>query len=116
MSRPAKSELPKELSKVLKLVSQNIKTIRKQQGLSQIQLAEDAGISVTTLNEIESKANRDIRISTLVALAESLDASLLDLFLAGEGVPNSKDMEQLMHLSRSLDRTLNRLAQKKNKK
>ncbi len=112
MSRPTKTELPSELAKVLKVLSKNIKFLRKQEDLSQGDLASAAGISVTTLNEIESKAHRDIRVSTLVSIAESLDTNIIDLFLSPDAPHSPSDMEQLLQVSR----TINRIVQKRSKK
>ena len=112
MSRPAKSELPKELALVLKILSKNVRSLRKEKDLSQANLAKAAGISVTTLNEFESKGHRDIRVSTLVSIAETLDVSVIDLFLSSEHPTSSSEMEQLLQVSR----TLNKLVQKKSKK
>jgi len=112
MSRPTKSELPKELALVLKTLSKNIRSLRKEKDLSQADLAKAAGISVTTLNEFESKGHRDIRVSTLVSVANILNVNVLDLFLNSELPASSTEMEQLLQVSR----TLNKIVQKKNKK
>jgi transcriptional regulator with XRE-family HTH domain len=55
--------------------------LRKQYGWGQRQLAKEAGISHTVISKIESKAQEDIKLSVIVAIANALNVtvdSLLD--------------------------------------
>ncbi len=56
-----------------------IKQIREAANITQADLAFDAGIRVATLSEIETGKGNP-RLSTLAAIAEHLNVSVLDLF------------------------------------
>lgn len=111
MSRTPKLDLPPPLKKILKIIGLNIKSLRKEKEISQIDLAHRANISPTTLNEIESRCHRDIRLSTLVAIAQSLNVSTLELFVEGDLKLSRSDMDQLLQAGE----TIRRLTLKNNK-
>ena len=48
--------------------------------MTQSELAAKSKVSLTTINETEGKALRDIRLSTLVALAEAMNISPVKFF------------------------------------
>ena len=56
-------------------IAKRLKAYRKLKGLSQKQLAELAGLSVTTVNHIEQGC--DATLSTMDKIEEALGASLL---------------------------------------
>lgn len=111
MGRPAKTNLTPELKKTLKLIGVNLRNLREDRGFSQSLLAEKSGVSLTTLNEIESKQHRDIRISTLVALSKSLKVSVIELFLDSDLKISNTEQDQILQASQLLQR----LARKFNK-
>ncbi len=104
MSRPPKTDLPDELKKVLQTIGLNLREVREDRGFTQLELSEKSGVSITTLNEIESKRHRDIRISTLVCLSESLKISVIELFLVSDLNISSSDRDQLLQASQVLQR------------
>lgn len=104
MGRPAKTNLTPALQSVLKTIGVNLRNLREDKGFSQSQLAEKSGVSLTTLNEIESKQHRDIRISTLVALASSLKVSVLELFVDSDLKMSKSDRDQLLQASQLLQK------------
>lgn len=53
----------------------NLKALREARGLSQQQLAEKAGVSISVLFQIEQGRKKDPKLSTLVSLAEGLGIS-----------------------------------------
>jgi transcriptional regulator with XRE-family HTH domain len=61
-------------------LSKNIKMLRSQRSLSQIELAEKADISIPFLSNIERK-NKWPHPDTLVKLAKALDVEVYILFL-----------------------------------
>ncbi|MBI4683916.1 MAG: helix-turn-helix transcriptional regulator [Nitrospirae bacterium] len=61
------------------MLAQNIKKLRKKHKLSQEQLAQKAGITYSTLIKIESGANDNPTIKTLIKIADALDVSLDEL-------------------------------------
>ena len=61
------------------MLSENIKKLRKKRGLSQDKLAKMAEITLTTLVKLESGANDNPTIKTLIKIAKTLNAKLEDL-------------------------------------
>lgn len=55
------------------MLSKNIKKYRKEQGFSQHQLAEKAGITYTTLIKLEGGFNNNPTLSTLLRLSDALN-------------------------------------------
>ena len=73
------------------LVARNVRKIRVKRGLSQENLAVDAGISGTYLNAIE-RGIKNPTVDVLERLAAALDAEIVDFFapsLAGEKPPRT---------------------------
>jgi transcriptional regulator with XRE-family HTH domain len=56
-----------------------LRAARAQRGWTRDQLADRAGVSVAAIAQIESGRRRDVRLSTLTALATALDVSLDEL-------------------------------------
>lgn len=104
MGRLPKSHLPQKLSSALKVIGANVRVLREESGLSQVELAQKAQISATTLNGIESKSDRDVRVSTLVALSEVLDVSLIEFFVETDLEISSSDKDQLLQASDLIQR------------
>jgi len=62
------------------VLSKNIKSLRGQRSLSQIELAEKANISIPFLSNIE-RANKWPHPDTLVKIAQALDVDVAILFM-----------------------------------
>ncbi|MBD3280384.1 helix-turn-helix domain-containing protein [Candidatus Dojkabacteria bacterium] len=62
----AKQEKDRTIGKILK-------SYRERSGISQLDLSEKAGVSSTSVADIERGAIKDPRISTLVSIAEALE-------------------------------------------
>jgi transcriptional regulator with XRE-family HTH domain len=62
-----------------KQLGQRVRTLRKQRGWSQEQLALDTGFGRSFASSIE-RGTKDIRLSTLVKLADSFGSTINDLF------------------------------------
>jgi transcriptional regulator with XRE-family HTH domain len=58
------------------MLSENIKKFRRKKGLSQDKLAKLADVTHTTLVKIESGANDNPTIKTLIKIADALGVSL----------------------------------------
>lgn len=56
-----------------------LRALRKEQGLTQEQLAEGAGVSVDLIGKLEQGRRNSARVTSLIALANALDAELSDL-------------------------------------
>lgn len=63
----------------LSLIGMKIQKLRKERGLSQEDLAFEAGIARHHLSRIEN-ANTSLKVSTLIAIAEALNVKPGDLF------------------------------------
>lgn len=61
------------------MLSENIKKLRKKKELSQDKLTKMADITLTTLVKLESGANDNPTIKTLMKIADALEVSLDEL-------------------------------------
>lgn len=102
MGRPVKPSLPGDFQALLKRVGGNIVSLREQKGLSQAELARQAKVSLTTLNEIETRRFRDIRLSTLFAIAKVLDVDISSLILKSDVELGKKDQAILLRASEAI--------------
>lgn len=102
MGRPPKNYKHPELLRLIKIVGANIKLIRESRQLSQAELARRASIAATTLNELETRSCRDIRLSTLIAIATALDEDVRGLFGESNVKMSSEDREKLLRASEDI--------------
>lgn len=109
MGRVPKNNLAKRFSDVLQQIGLNIRYHRQEKNLTQAELARRAGISNTTLNEIETRQFRDIRLSTLSALAQALDVPLIHLIRDSDVEISSRDHATLLKATESILRITQRL-------
>ena len=58
------------------MLAENIKRLRKEENLSQEQLAQKAGITFSTLAKLESGFNQNPTVKTLQQIAKALDVTL----------------------------------------
>lgn len=74
-----------------------IRKYRKAQGISQEQLAERIGVSVTHMSHIET-GNTKLSLSVFVAIADSLNVRTDDLLSDGQSGadPSRKEIEELL--------------------
>lgn len=64
-----------------RVISSNIKYYRKQSNLTQVQLAEQAKISISYLSKIEAAGcNKSLSISVLNQIANVLNVEIIDFF------------------------------------
>ena len=79
------------------LIGQKIRKYRKAQGISQEQLAERIGVSVTHMSHIET-GNTKLSLSVFVAIADSLNVRTDDLLSDGQSGadPSRKEIEELL--------------------
>ena len=59
-----------------------IREIRESKGVSQLELSEKSGVTRATLWRLESGENCEATTVTLTKIANALDVSVADLFLA----------------------------------
>lgn len=63
------------------IIGTNIKYYREQAKLTQLQLAEQAGISISYLSKIEAAGcNKSLSISALNQIANALNIDIIDFF------------------------------------
>jgi transcriptional regulator with XRE-family HTH domain len=72
-------------------IGENLRRLRKERGLTQEALAERAGVSVSTVARLERGRRRGERTSTLMTLANALDAELSDLTGRRERLGTDRD-------------------------
>ena len=109
MGRPPKKTLPADLNEILNQVGSAIQYYRERKGISQAELARLAEVSNTTLNEIETRKFRDIRLSTLLQISDALDVSLHQLFLKSDIDLHRRDQTQLLKASETISRIARKL-------
>jgi len=102
MGRPPKLNLSHRFSELLHQIGSNVRYYREEQGLTQAELARRAKISNTTLNEIETRQFRDVRLSTLSVLAQALDTTVVHLLSGSDVELASKDQTQLLKASEAI--------------
>ena len=68
----------KASAKLAKILAANILTFRKQQNLSQEELADQCGLHRTYIGSVE-RCERNVTLSTLEALAHALSVSVPEL-------------------------------------
>jgi transcriptional regulator with XRE-family HTH domain len=71
-------EVKKRYAKKLAAFGKNVKKAREGKGMTQEDLAYDAGISFTTVNNLEN-GHLNPTLATLYAIAESLKIPLKDI-------------------------------------
>lgn len=109
MGRPPKNDLPADLAKWLHQIGANVRAFRQESGLSLAELAKRSKVSVTTINEIEARRFRDIRMSTIVGLARGLDISPLLLLRTSDVKLKSADQSRLLKASEDILRITKKL-------
>lgn len=66
---------------IYRIIGTNIKYYREQSRLTQIQLAEQAGISISYLSKIEANGcNKSLSISVLNQIANVLNVDIINFF------------------------------------
>lgn len=55
--------------------------LRKQRGMSQVELSEKSGISRAVISKIEYNDSPKVNVTTLLSLANALECEPTDLFL-----------------------------------
>ena len=66
---------------VYKNISEKIKEYRKEQGLTQLELAEKVNISISYLSKIEAtNCNKSFSLDILIEIANVLEKDLKDFF------------------------------------
>ena len=63
------------------MVNNNLSEVRKDKGLTREELAEKSGISRVTIANIERGAVTNLKISTMLSLANALDSTVEEIFL-----------------------------------
>jgi transcriptional regulator with XRE-family HTH domain len=86
------------------ILGKNIKVFRSIRQLSQIDLADKAGISITFLSNIE-RGNNFPLAETLCVLAKSLDVEVFELFKGDLAPSGSKEM--ISQLSKDITQKMN---------
>lgn len=71
-------KLRKPGKRLTKLLSANLRSLRKARGLSQEQLAERSGLHRTYIGSVE-RGERNVTLSSLEALGKALGVSVPDL-------------------------------------
>ena len=62
-------------------MNNKIKELRKEQGLTQKELAEKSGVARTIINQLETGKKELITVNTMIKLSDALDKSVSEIFL-----------------------------------
>lgn len=109
MGRPFRKNVPEDLQELLRCIGKNTVYHRLERSLSQAELARKAGLSTTTLSEIETGKPRDIRLSTLCSIAKALGAKAVELLRESDLDLSSKDQTVLLKASEAILRVAKKL-------
>lgn len=109
MGRPAKASLPANLAFLLQQIGHSIFELRSERGWTQSELARRAKISLTTLNEIETRQFRDVRLSTLSQIAAVLEVPVVKLLHVPDVKLSGSEQAQLLKASEAIVRIARRL-------
>ena len=82
-------------------IGDNLRQLRRQQGITQEQLADLSDLSLNFISKIERKQKQNISIKTLMALASALNVEPSDLFKGSKG-PAGHRRQHVDLLSRQL--------------
>lgn len=77
---PAKLRTPSQ--SLIGTLAENIRRLRREQNLSQEELADICGLHRTYVGSVE-RAERNVTLSSLELLAEALGVSVVDLLTSG---------------------------------
>jgi transcriptional regulator with XRE-family HTH domain len=110
MGRPPKSDIHPELQKWLRQIGANLQALRQDKGMTQAQLSKKSKISITTINEIESRRFRDIRMSTIVSLALGLDIQVIYLLRVSDIKLRATDQTKLLRASEDILRIAKKIS------
>lgn len=64
-----------KMSRISKKFGKKVRDLRENGGLSQLELAQDSGLDVTTINELEN-GHRDPLLATIKKIAKALHVSI----------------------------------------
>jgi transcriptional regulator with XRE-family HTH domain len=99
-----------DLEPIRKILAGNIKRYRKNLGYSQEKLAEKAGLSAQTLNDIEGR-RRWVSATTITKLAKALHVDEYQLLIPEEGETTGKfrrsSLQSLISLQNNIINTIN---------
>jgi transcriptional regulator with XRE-family HTH domain len=97
-----------DLEPIRKVLAGNIRKYRKNFGYSQEKLAEKAGLSAQTLNDIEG-CRRWVSAATMTKLAKALHIAEYQLLVPeGEtGNPRGSSLQSLISLQNNIINTIN---------
>jgi transcriptional regulator with XRE-family HTH domain len=76
------------------VLAKNIKTFRKEKGISQEELAELCGLHRTYIGSVE-RHERNVTLSTLEVLASTFGVTVPELLTRHESPPNNEQMGKL---------------------
>lgn len=109
MGRSPKASLPTQLAFLLQQIGHNIGEFRREKGWTQAELARRAKVSITTLNEIETRQFRDVRLSTLSQIAVVLDVPVARLIHIPDLKLSGSEQAQLLKASEAIVKIAKRL-------
>lgn len=81
-----------EMENISELLGKKLIALRKRKKLTQLQLAEQAGLSLKHLGEIE-RGRGNPTLDSLSHLAEALGITLSELFLLNKAMPSPEEIE-----------------------
>ncbi len=84
MKKPKKHYGDHNLSSLMRTLATKLKAYRSERGMSQSELARQSKVALSTINEIENQVISDVRLSTISALAKTLNKNSLELLSRSE--------------------------------
>ena len=83
-------------------IAKNLQSLRKEAGLSQTKLSKLSGVAASTINEIENLVVKDIRLSTISALAKILEVEPLEVITPSSFDFKNEEKEEFQQALKTL--------------
>ena len=98
----------KHLRALLNTLGLNVTSLRQSKGMSQVELARLSKISTTTINEIERHHITDMRLSTIIAIADVLGIPITRLLATSDVDLTRRDRTRILRATQLIMTILNR--------
>lgn len=85
------------MTEFIKLLGERVRYIRKEQGLSQEQLGEKAGLSEKYIGQVE-RGEKNLTIDSLFKISRGLNLALEELFRSLDPIVREDDLGRLLNL------------------
>jgi transcriptional regulator with XRE-family HTH domain len=98
-----------ELTQVLERIRGEISSFRETEGISQAEFARRAGVSKTTVNDLENGVATDLQLSTMLMLSKVMGKAPTELIRESDLKMQNGDRKLLLNGLEELERIVDQL-------